>query len=154
MYSDILINFQPMKLFVYYCCFYLIVENHQLQRYLVGIFGMSPCTFLISFCFHTCPSFWAFCISSMKFCPCSSPFELIFHFLKLRQKIIEVTPILMLAMVPGVHFWHVSMHFFHDFLSLHLPFFFIFLHFLAEILSLHSTLWIDFSFSETKTDQD
>ena len=100
-YSDILINFQPIKLFVCYCCFYHIVENHQLQFYLVGIFGMSPCTFLISFCCHTCPSFSAFGISSMKIYPCSPPFELmfLFHFLKLRQNIKEVTPILKLAMV-------------------------------------------------------
>ena len=56
--------------------------------------------------------------------------------------------------VPGVHFWHVSMHFFHVFLSSHLPFFFSFLHFLDEILSLQSALWIDFSFSEIKTEQD
>ena len=59
-----------------------------------------------------------------------------------------------LSMVPGVHFWHVSMHLFHVFLSSHLPFFFSFLHFLDEILSLQSALWIDFSFSEIKTEQD
>ena len=52
-----------------------------------------------------------------------------------------------LSMVPGAHFWHVLMHFFHVFSSSHLPFFFSFMHFLVEILSLQSNLWVDFSFS-------
>ena len=56
-------------------------------------------------------------------------------------------------MVPGVHFLHVSMHFFHVFLSLHLPFFFSFLHFLVEILSLQLALWIVNSLSEIKTEK-
>ena len=50
--------------------------------------------------------------------------------------------------VPGVHFLHVSIHLFHVFLFLHLPFFKSFLHFLVEILSLQSVLWMDFSLSE------
>ena len=48
-------------------------------------------------------------------------------------------------MVPGVHFLHVSLHFFHVFLSLHLPFFLSFLHFLVEILSLQLAPRIEFS---------
>ena len=50
------------------------------------------------------------------------------------------------------HFWQVSMHFFHIFLSSHLPFFFSFLHFLVEILSLQMGLSLKFSFSEIKTE--
>ena len=48
-------------------------------------------------------------------------------------------------MVPGVHFLHVSIHFFQVFLSLHLPFFLSFLHFLVENLSLQLAPRIEFS---------
>ena len=50
-----------------------------------------------------------------------------------------------------MHLLHVSMHFFHVFLSSHLPFFFSFLHFLVEILSLQMACWIVFPFSEINT---
>ena len=56
-------------------------------------------------------------------------------------------------MVPGVHFLHVSMHFFHVLLSWHLPFFFSFLHCFVDILSLQSILWIDVAFSEIKIEE-
>ena len=55
-------------------------------QYLVGIFCMYLCTFSTSSYHYTCPSSLAFCISQLKFCPCSRCFELNFHFLKLRQK--------------------------------------------------------------------
>ena len=57
------------------------------------------------------------------------------------------------SIIPGVHFWHVSMHFFDILLSSHLPFFFSFLHFLVENLSLQLALWIVFSISEIKTEK-
>ena len=57
------------------------------------------------------------------------------------------------SLIPGVHLWHVSMHFLYVFLSSHLPFFFNFLHFLVGILSLQLALWIVNSLSEIKTEK-
>ena len=53
------------------------------------------------------------------------------------------------SIIPGVHFWHVSMHFFQVFLWPHFPFFFRFMHFFVLILSLQLALRIEFLFSET-----
>ena len=57
------------------------------------------------------------------------------------------------SIIPGVHLWHVSMHFLYVFLSSHLPFFFNFLHFLVEILSLQVVLLVVNSLSEIKTEK-
>ena len=57
------------------------------------------------------------------------------------------------SIIPGVHLWHVSMHFLYVFLSSHLPFFFNFLHFLVEILSLQVALLVVNSLSEIKTEK-
>ena len=51
------------------------------------IFRKCPCTSSISSYLRICPSFLAFCIFWLKFCPCSRGLVLYFHFLKLRHKI-------------------------------------------------------------------